>query len=217
MQTVRGSRVTSRLVFRFLDGSVYDDRTIFSQNRVFRLISDHLIQKGPSFKQPMETTLDGVTGEVTVRYRDKDGTDKIQTERLNLPNDVANGLLFTILKDVREDAPETTVSMVATAPKPRLVKIHITPQGKEAFSVGTVKKQAVHYVMKVDIGGIAGAVAPLIGKQPPDINSWIMAGGVPAVVRTEGPLYADGPIWRMQGAPPPVFNSQHTRTREKNK
>src|SRR6058998_4365819 len=53
-QDARGDRVTTNLIFRFKDGSIYADTTIFSQRGTFRLVSDHLIQKGPSFKQPMD-------------------------------------------------------------------------------------------------------------------------------------------------------------------
>jgi hypothetical protein len=35
-QTVHGDRATSRLIFRFRDGSVDDDTTVFSQRGVFR-------------------------------------------------------------------------------------------------------------------------------------------------------------------------------------
>ena len=40
-QVAEGDRVTSRLIFRFKDGSVYDDTTIFSQRGAFRLLSSH--------------------------------------------------------------------------------------------------------------------------------------------------------------------------------
>src|SRR6266481_6374216 len=38
-QVAEGERVTSRLIFRFKDGSVYDDTTIFSQRGTFRVLS----------------------------------------------------------------------------------------------------------------------------------------------------------------------------------
>jgi hypothetical protein len=41
-------------------------------------------------------------------------------------------------------------------------------------------------------------VAPLIGKQPPNIQIWIIGGEAPAFVREEGPLYQGGPIWTIQ-------------------
>jgi hypothetical protein len=46
-QVVDGDRVTSRVVFHFRDGSVDDDTTVFTQRGVFRLITDHHIQRGP--------------------------------------------------------------------------------------------------------------------------------------------------------------------------
>jgi hypothetical protein len=44
--------------------------------------------------------------------------------------------------------------------------------------------------VKVKIGGIAGLVAPLLGKQPPDTHVWVLTGDAPAFVKLEGPLYA---------------------------
>src|SRR5436190_1138163 len=49
IQRARGSRVTTRLVFRFKDGSVHDETAVFSERQRFRLLSDHLVQKGPAF------------------------------------------------------------------------------------------------------------------------------------------------------------------------
>src|SRR5436309_7769292 len=48
-QVAEGDRVRSHLIFHFKDGSVYDEMAIFSQSAKFRLRSDHVIQKGPSF------------------------------------------------------------------------------------------------------------------------------------------------------------------------
>ena len=57
-QDARGDRVTNHLIFRFKDGSLYEDTTIFSQRGTFRLLSDHLVQRGPSLKQPVDTSID---------------------------------------------------------------------------------------------------------------------------------------------------------------
>jgi hypothetical protein len=51
-QVFRGNQLVSDLVFTFKDGSLDDETTIFSQRGTFRLISDHHIQKGPSFPHP---------------------------------------------------------------------------------------------------------------------------------------------------------------------
>jgi hypothetical protein len=89
---------------------------------------------------------------------------------MNLPSDLANGMLVTLLKNVRRDALPPSVSLVAATPKPRLVKLTIAVAGTEPFSIAGSARKATHYVLKVDIGGIAGVVAPLVGKQPPDAH-----------------------------------------------
>src|SRR6266571_4995210 len=160
-QVPEGDRVTSRLIFRFKDGSVYDDTTIFSQRGAFRVLSDHLVQRGPSFKQAMETSIDASSGQITVRYKDPSGKDKILNERRDLPSDVANGLLFTLVKHIQPHVPQTTVSLVATTPKPRVVKLEILPEGEKAIASGNTKHETARYVVKVKnrrdsrIGGAA--------------------------------------------------------------
>src|SRR5256885_13504395 len=179
-QIAAGDRVTSRLVFRFKDGSVYDDTTLFSQRGAFRVLSDHLVQRGPSFKQPMETSIDASSGEVTVRYKDQDGGEKVLKERRDLPPDIANGLLFTLVKHIQPSVPQTTVSMVATTPKPRLVKLEILPEGEKAIASGNTKHETVRYVVKVKIGGVAGLVGSPLGKKPPQHPLWGVPGQVSA-------------------------------------
>lgn len=201
-QVAHGNRVTSHLVFRFKDGSIHEETVVFSQRHSFRLISDHLLQKGPAFQRPMEVSIDGLAGQVTVRYTDDEGKEKVVTDRLELPPDVANGMVLTLLKNIRADVPQTTVSMVAVTPKPRLVKLAITPQGEESFSIEGSSRKATHYLVKVEIGGVAGLVAPLVGKQPQDTHVWILGGEAPTFVKSEGPLYLGGPTWRIELASP---------------
>lgn len=196
LQVARGNRVTTRVIFHFKDGSIHDETTVFSQGQTFRLLSEHLIQKGPSFEHPIDAWIDGSTGDVTVRSTDHDGKEKVDTEHIDLPPDVANGLIFTLVKNI--GSAETKVAMVATTPKARLVKLGITRQGAEPFSVGGSSRKATHYVVKIEIGGAAGVVAPLLGKQPPDIHVWILGGEAPVFVKSEGPLFYGGPIWRIE-------------------
>ncbi len=197
-QVARGDRVTSHLVFRFKDGSVHEETVVFSQRNSFRVISDHLVQKGPAFKRPMDVSIEGLTGQVTVRYTDDDGKEKTESERLKLPPDIANGMILTLLKNIRPNVPQTTVLMVAATPKPRLVKLLISQEGEDSFSVGASSHKAMRYVMKVEIGGVAGLAAPLVGKQLPDTHVWILDGDAPVFVKLEGPLYQGGPTWRIE-------------------
>src|SRR4051794_17814448 len=41
LQTARGTRVTSRLMFHFKDGSLHEETAVFSQRQQLRLVSDH--------------------------------------------------------------------------------------------------------------------------------------------------------------------------------
>jgi hypothetical protein len=197
IQVARGDRVTTRLVFHFKDGSTHDETAVFSQRQRFRLLTHHLVQKGPAFPKPLDMSIDAVTGQVVVRYADDHGEQKVETKRLDLPPDLANGLILTLLKNVRSEAPPT-VSMVVATPKPRLVKLAISNAGKNAFSTGSTNRRATHYVLKVEIGGLSGVLAPLLGKQPPDSHVWILEGEAPAFVRSEQPLFMDGPLWRIE-------------------
>jgi len=204
-QVAEGDRVTDRLAFHFKDGSIYNDTAVFTQRGRFRLLSDHLTQNGPSFKRPMETAIDATKGEITVRYTDDDGQEQTINERLTLPADVANGLLFTLVRHIQPSVPQTIVSQVAMTPKPRIVELMILPKGEEPFSSGSIKHKAMHYVVKVKIGGIAGLLAPLLGKQPADMQIWVLGGEAPAFVKFEGALYNGGPIWRVELAAPAGF------------
>ncbi|MEO6966340.1 MAG: hypothetical protein ABI076_10665, partial [Acidobacteriaceae bacterium] len=61
-----------------------------------------------------------------------------------------------------------------------------------------LRYKATQYVLKTEIGGVAGLVAPLIGKEPKDIHIWILGGIAPAFVKLEGQLYQGGPMWRIE-------------------
>jgi hypothetical protein len=198
IQTARGTTVTSRLVFRFKDGSIHDETAVFAQRGQFHLLSDHLVQKGPTFPRPIDMSIDTSTGEVVVKYADDDGKEKTESEHLQLDSDVANGLLLTLLKNVRPEAPPKSVTFIAATPKPQAIKLQLSVAGRERFSTGAAARTATHYVLKVDIGGLKGAIASLLGKQPPDSHVWILGGEAPAFVKSEQPLYMGGPVWRIE-------------------
>src|ERR1700761_1145409 len=73
---LRGDHITIRTIFHFKDGSTDDETTVYSQRRVFHLISDHHIQKGPSFPHPTDLLVNAATGQVTVRSQGKDGKEE---------------------------------------------------------------------------------------------------------------------------------------------
>jgi hypothetical protein len=199
--------ITDDLQFHFKDGSLYRDITKFTQRGTFRLISDQVTQKGPSFKQEIRSWIDVASGKVTVRTMEK-GKEKKTTKQMNLPPDISNGLLFTLVKSMDPAAPETTVSMVAPSDKPRIVKLRFAPAAEKEVKFGLLTFKAQHYVMKVKIEGAAGKIAPLVGKQPPDAHFWTVKSESPTFVEFEGPLSADGPVWRIEFAAPELEPAQ---------
>jgi len=201
IQVARAGRVTSQVVFRFTDGSVHDETGVFSQDDVFRLLTYHLVQRGPAFPVPLDMTLDAQTGQVTVHYKE-DGREQVADEKLDLSADVANGMMIPLLKNLSSTTVPATASYVAATPRPRPVKLAISSAGAEPFSVAGADRHATHYVVKAEIGGLAGLVAPLVGKQPPDTHVWILDGPAPAFLKSEGPLYVGGPLWRIESIGP---------------
>ncbi|MDQ2841556.1 MAG: hypothetical protein M3Y72_11065 [Acidobacteriota bacterium] len=197
-QIVHGDRVISRLLFRFRDGSIDDDTTVFSQRGVFRLITDHHIQRGPSFPKPIDVLIDALTGQVTSSTK----KGEIRRDHLDLPDDVYNGLPPNLLMNLLPSTPETKISFVAPTEKPRLVHLSMKPAGDVPFTIGGVKRKAIDYVVHVELGGLTGVVAPLVGKQPGDYHIWILGGNSPAFIREEGQLYEGGPIWRIEQISP---------------
>ena len=192
--------VVGDLQFHFKDGSFYEEITKFTQHGKFRLVSDQVEQKGPSFKQASKSWIDVRAGTITVQTFEK-GKEKTVTSHLDLPDDVANGLLLILLKNV-DPSSETTVSFVAASTKPRVVKWNISPAPEKTVKFGVITLKAQHYVVKTKIGGAAGIIAPLIGKKPPDLHVWLVKSEAPTFLEYEGPLSEDSPVWRIEIAAP---------------
>lgn len=198
MQTTHGGSVTLRLTFHFKDGSLQDETSVFSQRGQFRLLTDHLVQKGPVFKHPIDMTVNAATGMVKIAYKDDKGNDKVESKQMVLPLDLANGIVPILLKNLPAASQSATLSMVVAAPKPMLVKLAVSADGEDSFSTGGASHKATRFTIKVDIGGIKGVVAPVVGKQPPDLHMWILRGECPTFVKSDGPLFESGPIWRVE-------------------
>src|SRR6516165_7700837 len=179
------------MALRFVDGSLQDETVVFSQHGHFRLLSDHLVQKGPAFPVPLEVSIDGVRGTDAVRWEEK-GETKTANERFDPPADLANGFVATLVKNLDPERARSTLSMMATSPKPQLVRLVVAPAGVDPFAIGETARKAHKFVIQVDLGGVTGAVAPLVGKQPPDTYLWISQGDAPTFVKSEGPFYVGG-------------------------
>lgn len=212
VQIVRGQQLTSHLVYRFQDGSIDDDTAVFTQNGHFRLLHDHHVQKGPSFPKPADLTIDAHTGQVTVRYTE-DGKLKVDSSHLDLPDDLSNGILLDLVKNLSPQTPETTISYLAATPKPRIVHLTLKPDGVDTFRSAGLRNKAQRYKIHIEAGGLMGMLADVLGKEPADSVAWVGGGEVPAFIKSESPLFLGGPllrtelvgpVWAQAAAPPPV-------------
>lgn len=197
-QVGHGDRITTHMVLHFKDGSTHDETTVYLQRKSFQLVSDHLIQKGPSFPHPKEVSFETSSGKVSIRYTEKDGKEDVRNENVKIPADISNGMVSVLLKNLGPSAQTATVSMLVATPKPRIVKLLIHREAPDKVSTSLIQRTATHFVVKVDIGGVAGLVAPVIGKQPADTGVWILEGEAPAFLKSEGPLFEGGPVWRIE-------------------
>jgi hypothetical protein len=198
LQTTRRGQIVYELVVHFKDGSLQDETTVFTQNGHFRLVSDHLVQKGPTFKHPMDVMIDAVSGLVTVIHAGDKGEQKTESEHMKLPPDLANGMVPVLLTNLAAGEQALTESMVVATPKPMLIKLQIHAEGEDSFTTGSASHKATRYNVHVDIGGIKGVIAPIVGKEPPDTHVWISQGDCPSFLKAEGPTFEGGPIWRTE-------------------
>jgi hypothetical protein len=194
-QMVKSDRVESRLAFAFKDGSLHEETVAYSQRDVLRLVSYRVRQRGPSFPTTLDASLDA-SGQYRVVSREGDAAEKVDNGRLELPADVANGMTIPLLKNLGKD--ETgTVNIVSFGPRPRIVGLRLAPDGEDPFLVAGEKKMATRYVGKPELGAL-GLVARLVGKHPPDYHFWLYRVEPPSFQAAEGPLYPQGPIWRIE-------------------
>lgn len=202
LQITRGPEVESRMVFHFKDGSLFDETVVFTQQRVFTMQRYRLVERGSSFSEDTEISLQRASGKYRVKTKaHKDGREEIHEGTLDLPADVYNGMVLTVAKNLPKQGAET-VHIVAFTPAPRIIPLELSPAGGQKVWVGEFPRSTVHYVFKPRLGIWLRLMAKLSGRMPPDSNVWIVTDGVPGFVRFEGALVAAGPVWRIDLASP---------------
>jgi len=189
--------ITTRMLLHFNDGSLRDETVTFSQKGVFQLERYRLVHHGPSFPKA-DITFDRKSGQYRVQQQEKkDSEEKTASGPFEMPADLYNGMATTLMKNLPRGTG-ATVQMVAFTPEPRLLKMELTPDGEEKVLVGKDAKSVTHYIVKLELGGLPGLIAPVLGKQPPDLHYWLVVGDVPVFVRFEGPMFLHGPVWRLE-------------------
>lgn len=191
-----GGLIENRLILTFKDGSLRDETATFSQKDVFRLESYRLVQRGASFPTT-EVSFDRKSGHYqAVTQEKKDDEEKRSSGPLEMPADLYNGMALTLLKNLAPGA-SATVQVAAFTPKPRLLNMTLSPVGEETVFVAGHAKKVTRYLVKLEIGGLTGVVASVIGKEPPESRYWLVAGEVPAFARFQGAMFLNGPVWRL--------------------
>jgi hypothetical protein len=193
-------QVESHLVFTFKDGSLHDEKVIFSQQRVFRMLRYHLVQRGPSFPGQVEVSIDRSTAEYKVRSKaGEDGKEEVLAGAFTLPQDVYNGIFVTMLLNLPKGASET-VNFLAFTPAPEVIKLELNLMGEHTVRIGELSRKAVQYVFKPDIGMIREFLGKATGRLPAHFHydCWILDDEVPSFVQFEGPLQLMGPIVRIE-------------------
>src|SRR6266542_3931836 len=196
LQTAHSDRVDSRMTFRFKDGSRYDEKVVFSQQHVFTLLSYHLVQRGPSFPEPMDVSLDRKQGRYHVKTGEK-GREKDSSGTIELPPDVYNGMTSMLLKNLTQGRSES-VHYIAFTPTPRLISLDLVPVGEQKLQIGEEEGQATRFAIKPKLGGVMSVVTALLGKTPADYECVIWTKDLPAFVRCDGPLRPKGPVYRIE-------------------
>ena len=193
-ETVEGDEVTMRLTYRFADGSMDDETTTYRQQGTFQLIRNHHIQNGPFFAKPVDFAVEAATGTATTRTADKNGEIHVESQHIDLPDDLANGFVGTLLLNVPPNVAPFRAGILAPVFGGRLIRILISPQGEQPFQKAGQTVKATVFRIHPELGGILGWLAELLGLQPKDVMVWILEGEQPAVVRVVGQLGGFGPV-----------------------
>ena len=199
VQISRSRTVESHMAFHFKDGSIFDERVVFTQQRAFKLEKYSLIYHGAAFTSDVDISLERSTGKYRVKTKKhEEGKEEVLDGSLKLPLDVYNGgMVLIVAKNLSNEVGET-VHTVAFTPTPRLIRLEFTPAGQQKALVGQLPMSTTHFVMKPQLGVWLKLISTLVGRTPPDNHAWIAFDQVPAFVKFEGPLYLAGPVWRLE-------------------
>lgn len=216
IQKTHGDLVNGQLIFRFKDGSLHDERVSFTQKHVFTLQSYKLLQRGPSFPTTIDLAMDRKTGEYRLQSSKNGSADDPLTGQIDLPEDVSNGMVMTLLRNLTPGHGET-VHFIAFTPDPKVIELKLVPSMKTSIRIGDVAKQVTQYVLEPQLDSLTVFFGKLLGKLPTSFHYhfWLLTEDVPAFAGFEGPLYLNGPTWRIeQTTASTLWSSQAASTKD---
>ena len=193
-QAVQSDQVTMDVIYRFVDGSIDDEETTYTQQGSFRLVRNHHIQKGPFFTKPVDFTVEAATGLVTSRTIEKNGKMHVESKHINLPDDLANGFVGTLLLNVPHNTAPFRVGMLAPVGGGRLIRLLISPEEEQTVQLSGRSLKATVFRVHPELGGIVSVIARLLGILPKDVMVWVLEGEEPAVAVVVGQLGGSGPV-----------------------
>ncbi len=100
--------------------------------------------------------------------------------------------MLPILKNL-PPGTSATGHMLAFTPKPYRLVTEQRAEGEDKFVVGDFGRTATRYLVKLELRGLTGVVASVIGKDPPDLRYWITTGPAPWVREARGTDVPEGP------------------------
>jgi hypothetical protein len=193
-QVVQGDEVTMRLTYRFVDGSIDNETTTYREQGTFRLVRNHHIEQGPFFAKPIDFTIEASTGIVTRRTIDKNGGIHVESKHMDLPDDLANGFVGTLLLNVPPNTAPFRAGILAPVGGGRLIRLLISPEDEQTVRLAGETLKATVFRIHPDLGGIVGVIAKLLGLQPKDVMVWVLEGEEPAVAVIVGQFGGYGPV-----------------------
>jgi hypothetical protein len=100
------------------------------------MVSYRLVQRGPSFPEQLDVSIDRGTGEYTVRSKTRaQEKEDVLAGQTELPKDVYNGMLITVSKNLQKGADEM-VSILAFTPAPQIINVQLLAIDGEPVHIG---------------------------------------------------------------------------------
>ena len=131
------------------------------------------------FRASTDVTFDRDSGRYRARVDDKTDEDKIE-----LPEDLHNGITGTLLKNLAPGGSAAGHTLAFT-PQPHRLDTTLRAEGEDRFLVGDVARTATRYLVKMELRGLK-------------VRYWISTGSAPGFVKFEGPMFLNGPRWRVE-------------------
>jgi hypothetical protein len=131
---------------------------------------------------------------VTSRTIDKNGKIHVESKHMDLPNDLADGFVGTLLLNVPPNTTPFRLWMLAPVGGGRLVQLLISPESEQTVQLAGQNLKATVFRVHPELGGFMRLIARLLGLQPKDVTVWVLEGEEPTVAVVIGQLGGYGPV-----------------------